>query len=1260
MNLLIRHRPFVIVRWLAVAAACCALLSSGIAAPPSDFAHPFKRLMPEDGLPASPVNCVFQDSRGFLWFGTNEGLVRYDGRNIRIFRMDPYDPHSLGNRQVNYIVEDALGNLWISTENGLDYWDRATERFAHYRNNPDDPASLSNNLCRELLLEPDGTLWIATDSGLNHFNPRSGEWKRYVPETGQTDQISNRYARCLLRDRKGMLWIGTRNGLNELDTKTGRFRVFYPDSNDPRSLINRWISTLAEDADGGLWIGTDGGLCRLDPERQYFERFRFKEGDPEALQARNVDALRIDRAGMVWVGTDGGGLSRFDPVSRKFVHHRYSRHHPNTLASDVVRAVFEDRDGDLWVGHMPGGVSQLNRQAPSFQTFQSLPNEPNSLSYDHVHSFWEDPSGDLWVGTENGGLNHWEAATGRWKAYKHDPQNIQSLGHDRILALQRDRRGDLWAGTWDGGLNRFEPDTGTFRRYMPEATRSNALSSTRVYGMLEDRQGQLWVLPNSAGLERYIPEEEGFAHYRHLPGDPHSLLSDSVWSFMEDRAGGIWAGTSKGPTRRDPATGRWEHWQDTSGTAKILDNFPIVDLLEHKDGAIWACTQGGGLWRLDPRTGRMDGLRVADGLPSDVLRAILQDDDGILWVSSNNGLARVDPVTRQIQAFDEQCGLPSRYFTRHGRLRLRSGELLFGTTRGFVRFQPRAIQPNTNPPRVVLTELDVFNQRVVPGAPGSILPQSLTETRRLEIPARHTMLTFHFAVLNYRFPHLNRCLYQLEGFDKEWHDPGPDFQAIYTNLDPGSYRLRVKAANNAGVWNETGASLELIIVPPWWRTWWFRSAAILLVLSGAVGIGGTISTRRTRARLVEVERENQLSREREQAQAERAKLQDQLTQAQKMESVGRLAGGVAHDFNNMLQAILGNAALALQDLPLESPVREFLEEIDKSGRRSADLTRQLLAFARKQTIAPEVLDLNSTVGGMLKMLQRLIGEDIELAWVSAAKLWPVRMDPSQIDQILANLCVNARDAIEGVGKLMIETSNVTLDDTYVASHPDVDPGDYVLLTVSDTGKGMDAETKAHLFEPFFTTKAVGKGTGLGLATVFGIVKQNHGLISVYSESAHGTTFKIYLPRSEVEALEAPLATLKRKARGSETVLLVEDEVQILNLGSRILEQHGYTVLAASTPQAALALVKQASATIHLLITDVVMPGMNGKELIERLRKGRPGLPCIFMSGYTADVIAHHGVLEEGVAFLQKPFTIEGLTKKVREILDAPLEPPSSR
>jgi nitrogen-specific signal transduction histidine kinase/ActR/RegA family two-component response regulator len=393
--------------------------------------------------------------------------------------------------------------------------------------------------------------------------------------------------------------------------------------------------------------------------------------------------------------------------------------------------------------------------------------------------------------------------------------------------------------------------------------------------------------------------------------------------------------------------------------------------------------------------------------------------------------------------------------------------------------------------------------------------------------------------------------------------------------------------------------------------------------------------------------------ERKRAEEEKAKLEAQLQQAQKMESVGRLAGGVAHDFNNMLSAILGHAELALDQVDPARPLQAHLQEIQKAARRSADLTRQLLAFARKQTVQPKVLDLNETVESMLKMLQRLIGEDIQLTWQPEANLWPVRVDPSQIDQILANLCVNARDAISGVGKMTIETGNSALDEAYCAEHAGFSPGEYVRLTVSDDGCGMDRETLAHIFEPFYTTKGVGEGTGLGLATVYGIVKQNNGFINAYSEPGQGTTFTIYLPRQVAKAEQArEEGPAEPVARGHETILLVEDEPVILELTKMLLERLGYAVLAAGTPGEALRLARKQAGEIHLVMTDVVMPEMNGRDLAKNLLSLYPSLKRLFMSGYTANVIAHHGVLDPGVHFIQKPFSIKELADKVREALDS--------
>ncbi len=385
--------------------------------------------------------------------------------------------------------------------------------------------------------------------------------------------------------------------------------------------------------------------------------------------------------------------------------------------------------------------------------------------------------------------------------------------------------------------------------------------------------------------------------------------------------------------------------------------------------------------------------------------------------------------------------------------------------------------------------------------------------------------------------------------------------------------------------------------------------------------------------------------------ARRRALEAQLSQARKMEAVGRLAGGVAHDFNNMLLVILGNAQMALDDRNASLSIRESLQEIRNAALRSADLTQQLLAFARKQTIAPKVLDLNETVVGMLTMMRRLIGEGVDLTWEPGPDLLPVKIDPGQVDQVLANLCVNARDAIDGVGKIVIKTKSIDIDNAYCAAHADSAPGTYVQLTVSDNGQGMDADTLANIFEPFFTTKDVGEGTGLGLATVYGIVRQNEGFIDVRSTPGRGTTCCVHLPAHVSDPEQAPTHVVTPPPGGNETVLLVEDEPAIARLGTALLKSLGYHVLSAATPDEAIDLAGRPGQVIHLLLTDVVMPQMNGGDLAERLGREYPGLKHMFMSGYTADAIARQGVLDPNVHFIQKPFSRDELAAKVRQALD---------
>jgi signal transduction histidine kinase/streptogramin lyase/ActR/RegA family two-component response regulator len=819
-----------------------------------------------------------------------------------------------------------------------------------------------------------------------------------------------------------------------------------------------------------------------------------------------------------------------------------------------------------------------------------------------------------------------------------------------VITLLGDGGGGLWLGTWGGGANHLDPKTGKFRRYSPRAGVADSLSNIHVWRIIRDSSGQLWFATFAGGLNRYLPAKDAFERFGPIENDATSLNHERIWSLLVSKNGTFWVGTHGGLARYLPSSNSWQQYRAGTAANSLTDNC-ILELMEDREGMLWLGTYDGGLNRFNPGTGEFKAFTVKDGLPSNLVCGVLEDDSGNLWISSFNGLCRLDPKTGKTRVYDERDGLPTRQFTRGTKLRKSTGELLFGSVDGLVSFFPERIEPDRSSLHVVLTHFEAFNKEQRPGAADSPLKTSITQTRVLDIPSRLSAISFQFASLGFRSAESIKYEYMLEGFDQTWQRAGRDRRATYTNLSPGTYRLRIRAANREDLWFTNGEGMELIVRPAWWQNSLVRAMGLFVLLVGAVLVGWIISGKRSQARVRAAEQARLLAAEREKAAEDRERLLIQLQQAQKMESVGRLAGGVAHDFNNMLSVILGNSSLALDDPACNGQTREHLEEIKNAAQRSADLTRQLLAFARKQTIKPRVLNLNETVAGMLKMLQRLVGEQIELSWQPGESLWSVTIDPSQIDQLLANLTVNARDAIVGHGRIIIETANVTLANAHLSAHPEAVKGDYVRLSVGDNGSGMDANTREHLFEPFFTTKKIGVGTGLGLATVYGIVQQNLCKIHVQSEPGRGTVFQIFLPRSHQEGTAEAVRKERSKFQGSETLLLVEDEPQILQITQRILRQQGYTVLSTSQADEALTLAATHAGPIHLLLTDVVMPGMNGRELSERLSVVKPGVRSLFMSGYTAEIIAQHGVLGDGVDFIQKPFDNDVLLKTVRSILD---------
>lgn len=804
----------------------------------------FERLSLEQGLSQSIIEGIVQDRSGFLWFVTEDGVNRFDGYRFRVLRHDPDDPNSLSYNDVKCLHEDREGILWIGTFGaGLNRYDPRTGRFTHYRRNPSDPSSLAGDIVRTVLEDRHGSLWIGTQGGgLDRLDRSTGAFEHFPPDPDDPGALANGDIRTLYEDRAGALWVGTAaGGLHRRDEATGDFVRFPADPEDPAALAHPWVQAIFEDRESALWIGTlGGGLARLDRATGRFTRFRADPARADALPSDRVTAIVEDHEGRLWVGTDGGGLARLDPERRRFETFRHDPTNPRSLSTDRVFWLFEDRSRVLWIGTYGGGLSKLDLGRKKFRTVRHDPQDPNSLSHDIVWSIAEDAAGRLWVGTDSGGLNRIDRATGEVRRYRHDPADPASLAHDTVRYVYLDRRGDLWVATNGGGLDRLERDTGRFVHHRHDPGDPGSIAHDELRAVYEDRRGNLWVGTYGGGLDRLDRDTGRFVHHRNDPDEPTSLPNDFVRFVVEDTRGELWVGTQGGGLARfDRDRGEFSSYRSNPEDPSTLGSDFVFALHEARDGVLWVGTYGGGIARLDRASGRFRRYTTDDGLPSNSVYGLLEDETGRLWISTSRGLSRFDPTRESFHTFRAHDGLQSDEFNGGSFYRSPSGEMFFGGIRGFSSFFPGEIVLNEDPPPVVVTDLQLFNRSVVPGEEilgRVVLSRPIEFTEAIELAYRQDVLSFEFAALHFASPEHNRFRYRLEGFAEDWIEVRVERRsATFTRLAPGDYVFHVQAANPDGAWNLAGARLAISVLPPFWATWWFRAAALALV-AGVVAL----------------------------------------------------------------------------------------------------------------------------------------------------------------------------------------------------------------------------------------------------------------------------------------------------------------------------------------------------------------------------------------------------------------------------------------
>ncbi len=762
---------------------------------------PFTHLSSADGLSQNSINCLVKDRYGYMWFGTQDGLNRYDGYRFIVYRHKLKDAASLPSNNITALFEDRSGNLWIGTDpGGLSVYNRKNNSFTNVK----IPASEGVTALYE---DKGDRLWIGTTHGLFYLDKKQTLVQPYkLPNTA--------IVRSVAEDSKGNIWIATEKGLHTINT-AGQLNTFLHNDADSNSISHNIATSVLEDAKGNLYIGTNNGLNLWN---SYTENFQPISNDRVYCLAKTED-------NKIWMGTDKS-LVLFNPKDHSFQSFKAEANESHSLSDHSVYSLLLDKEGILWVGTSAGGV---NRYDKNLSFFPSYKNNSGNAAFNVIRGVTEDNKGDFWIASD-GGLMRFDRTSPKFIPYYHNASNTNSVSSNSILSLLFSKRDNmLWIGTYDNGLDVMDAKTGAFKHY--KQSDGHSIQSDGIYGLYEDSKGNIWIGTRDGGISIWDREKKQFLSYRHDSKNPNSVLHDDIQVFCEDNEGNMWIGTySGGISVLNLSTQKFISYTTKNSD---LSSDAINCLYKDSKGNIWIGTMEG-LNCFQSKTKKFKTYTEDEGLVNNVINYLAEDKDGYLWLSTNQGIVRFDAAKQSFRNYNVSNGLQSSEFNVGAGCVTSKGEFVFGGVNGFNVFDPHLLAQNKNIPRVVITDFLLFNRPVFAGDKNSPLKQSILDTRQITLSHNQSVITFEFAALNYTASEKNQYAYMLEGFDKGWNYVNDQRKATYTNLDPGTYTFRVKASNNNDVWNERGTAIKIVITPPFWATWWFRSLMALVIVGGAV------------------------------------------------------------------------------------------------------------------------------------------------------------------------------------------------------------------------------------------------------------------------------------------------------------------------------------------------------------------------------------------------------------------------------------------
>jgi signal transduction histidine kinase/ligand-binding sensor domain-containing protein/DNA-binding response OmpR family regulator len=1219
----------------------------------------FTALTTKNGLSSNTVNAILKDRFGLIWFGTDDGLDKFDGTNFKVYRHKPGDSTSLQANEILALHEDKAGNLWIGTSGGsLSLYDRKKDAFVNFpagRN----PNSLKNNVIKAVCSDYRGHIWVIHYAGFDVLDPRTRSIIK-IPLTTEVEQsIKTGHGHFAFEDSKQRMWVGLSNGLLQYDPATMIMKQFRYSSRDSSGLADSSINAIAEDKQGNIWIGTRNGLSLYKPGTGQFINYGKSVDKGKTFSSTIINSIAVE-ADKLWLGTESGLyiLNTNTGEARKFgFDHRNS----HSLSAQAVRSLYLDNQGICWLGMFGGGVSKFDRNLNLFNSVTSNVFDEKGLRTSYITSFAEDNSGNVFVGT-GGGLSVFNPKTRLFESFDIKPVTGNPRNYLSILCLKQNKRNRLMIGTFGNGLFVLDPVTKNYQQIV-RGDNPGDLNSNDIFCIEEDRKGNTWIGTNGDGINVLNSENKVVARYTPRPKHPNDIkvsFNEFIRDIEEDGNGNLWIATHGGGIAVFlPSSGKFVLYN--TGNSQ-LPNDKVLSLLEDKLGNIWAGTFGGGLVMFQKQTNQIVSFTEKDGLLNSTIYKILEDQNGLIWVSTNKGISSIDPRTNKINNYTHHNGVQNNNFINGSGIRLSTGELFFGGLEGFNYFNPLQLRRNNNIPSVLITDLRISNQSVSASEDGPI-QEHISVAKEINLDYKQNF-ALSFVGLDYTSPEQNQYAYKLEGFDKEWNYVGNTNHVSYTNLDPGEYLFRVRASNNDGVWSNEEASVQIFVHPPFWLST-YAYILYVCILAGLLLYFRYRSIRKIKRKLAL--EQVKVRAEQDRREAERVHELDML----KIKFLTNLS----HEFRTPISLILGPAEKLLSQQKNEQSSGQ-LQMIKRNAKRLLNLVNQLLDFRKMEE---QELKLQASEGELVSFIQETCDSFTDLSekkkisfeFKTHIRQLNTRFDHDKMERILFNLLSNAFKFTHEGGKISLE-----LAESDKISEP---PVKWVLLKVADSGIGIPADKKEIIFERFFqnstSASILNQGSGIGLSITKEFVKMHGGEIEVDSELEKGTTFNIHLPfiplhlpeineKEQTGTPEPAIETeLIENAAEEETakvnafnnnlampvILLVEDNEDFRFYLKDNLRLHYKIVEAGNGKEAWHKILAHHP---QLVVSDISMPDMDGIQLTEKIKsdKRTSHIPVILLTALTGEKDQITGLRTGANDYITKPFDSEVLNAKIKNLL----------